>query len=50
MSVPPEHCLKEGGAGGEDDLVGLQLVIFAGEGDIEEILVFTKLLESRTYV
>ena len=46
VSVPPENCLEEGRAGGEDDLVRLQLVIFAGQGDIEEVLVLAKLFES----
>ena len=50
VPVPPKNCLEEGGAGGEDDLVRLQLVVLAGEGHVEEILVLSKLLESWTYV
>ena len=46
VPVPPEDCLEEGGAGGEDDLVCLQLVIVAGEGYVEEILVLAKFFES----
>ena len=46
VPIPPENCLEEGGAGGEDDLVRLQLVVLAGEGHVEEIFVLSKLFES----
>ena len=45
VPVPPEHGAEEGGAGWENDFVGLQLLIIAGKSDIEEILVFAELTE-----
>ena len=48
VPVPPEHCAEEGGAGRENDFVGLQLLIIAGKSDIKEILVFTELTEGAT--
>ena len=48
VPVPPEHGAEEGGAGWENDFVGLQLLIITGKSDIEEVLVFTKLTEGAT--
>ena len=43
MGVPPEDISEEGGAGGEDHLVGGDLVILTCEGHIEEVFVVSEL-------
>ena len=48
VPVAPQHRAEEGGAGREDDLVCLQLLIIAGQGDVEEIFVFTELPKGTT--
>ena len=48
--VSPENRFEEGGTGGEYHLVGEQLVIVAGEGNVEKIFVISKLLERSTNV
>ena len=48
--VSPENRFEEGRAGGEYHLVGEQLVIVAGEGNVEKIFVISKLLERSTDV
>ena len=45
MGVPPEHAAEEGGAGGEDHLVGLDLFIITGQGHIEEVFVVPQFTE-----
>ena len=48
VPIPPEHCAEEGGAGRENDFVGLQLLIITGKSDIEKILVLAELTEGAT--
>ena len=43
--VFPEHSAEEGRAGGEDHLVRLQLLLVAGQRDIEEVLVLPQFTE-----
>ena len=50
VPVSPENRFEEGGTGGEYDLVGEQLVIVAGESNVEKIFVISKLLERSTNV
>jgi len=48
--VPLQHGAEEWGAGREDDLVGLQLVIITGESDIKKVFVLSKLSECCAYI
>ena len=50
VRMPPEDVLEEGAAGGEDDLVGLHLVILARQGHVEEVPVVSEFLQRRTDV
>ena len=50
VGILPEHTSEERRAGGEYDLVGEQLVIVAGESNVEKIFVISKLLERSTNV
>ena len=44
VGVAPQHAAKEGRAGGQDDLVGQQLIpIIAGQRNVEEVLVVAQL-------
>ena len=45
VPVSPKDSAEEGGAGTEDHLVGLQLLVLTGQGDIKEVFVFTQLTE-----
>jgi len=45
--VSSEDGAKEGTAGGEDHFVGLQLLILAGNGDIEKLLLVPDVSECR---
>ena len=45
VGVASEHASEEGRAGREDDFVGLDLLIIAGQGHVEEVLVIPKLAE-----
>ena len=42
--VSSEDGAKEGTAGGEDHFVGLQLLILAGNGDIEKLLLVPEIM------
>ena len=48
VPVPPEHCAEEGGAGRENDFVGLQLLVVAGQGHVEEVFVLSQLPKCTT--
>jgi len=50
MTISPKYCSEEWGAGRQDDLVSLDLVLVASEGDIEKVLVFTQFSKSATDV
>ena len=52
MRVPPQHISEEGGAGGEDHLVGgdLLLALPACQRHVEEVLVLPNLSEGQAYV
>ena len=50
VRMPPEDVLEEGAAGGEDDLVGLHLVILARQRHVEEVPVVSEFLQRRTDV
>ena len=43
VGVPPEHGAEEGAAGGEDDLVRLDLLLLARQGHVEQVLVVPQL-------
>jgi hypothetical protein len=45
VPVAPEHCAEEGGAGGQDDFVRLQLLIIARQGHVEKVFVLPELPE-----
>ena len=45
MWVGPQHTTEEGTAGGDDDLVGLDLLIITGESHVEKVFIITELLE-----
>ena len=48
MAVASQHGAEEGGAGRQDDFVGLQLLVVAGEGHVEEVFVLTQLPKCTT--
>ena len=50
VRMPPENVLEEGAAGGEDDLVGLHLVVLARQGHVEEVPVVSEFLQRCTDV
>ena len=52
MRIPPENISEEGGAGGEDHLVGgdLLLALSACQRHVEEVLVLPDLPEGHTDV
>ena len=52
VGIPPENISEEGGAGGEDHLVGgdLLLALPAGKRYVEEVLVLPDLPEGHTDV
>ena len=52
MGVLAEDTAEEGGAGGEDQLVGLDVLVAGadGQGDIEEVFLLPKLPEGHRYV
>ena len=48
MAVASQHGAEEGGAGRQDDFVGLQLLVVAGQGHVEEVFVLTQLPKCTT--
>jgi len=50
MWVPPEDVPEEGGAGRENHLVSLQLLIFTCQSHVKEVFVVTQLSECNTNV
>ena len=50
MGVPLEDSLEEGGAGSEDDPVGLELLLSAHQGDINEVSVLPEVPEGAADV
>ena len=50
VRVFAEHGSEKGRAGGEDHLVSLYLLLFAGQRHVEEILVLPQLTERTAYV
>ena len=48
MAVASQHGAEEGGAGGQDDFVGLQLLVVAGQGHVEEVFVLSQLPKCTT--
>ena len=45
MGVPSQHRAEEGGAGGQDHLVRLDLLILTGQGHVKEVFVLPQLTE-----
>lgn len=50
MRVAPQDCFEERRAGGQDDPVGLQLVVLAGQRDVEELLLLANVAKGGAYV
>ena len=51
MGVAPQDVPEEGRAGGQDDLVGLQLLlVITGQGHVKEVLVLAQLAEGHADV
>ena len=50
VGVLPQHASEEGAAGGEDDLVGLDLVILACQGHVKEVSVVSQFTKSNAHV
>ena len=46
MGVTPEHGAEEGAAGGEDDFVGVDLIIVACEGHVEKVFIIPQFSKS----
>ena len=50
VGVASEDGSEEGRARREDDFVGLDLLVIAGKGHVEKVLVFSQLSEGHTDV
>ena len=48
MAVASQHGAEEGRAGRQDDFVGLQLLVVAGQGHVEEVFVLSQLPKCTT--
>ena len=46
VGVTPEHGAEEGAAGGEDDFVGVDLIIVACEGHVEKVFIISQFSKS----
>ena len=46
MGVPPQDGAEEGAAGGQDDFVGVDLVIVACEGHVEKVFIISQFSKS----
>ena len=48
MGIPAKDGSEEGGTGGEDHFVGLDLLVLASKGDVKEVFVLPQLTKSQT--
>ena len=48
MAVASQQGAEEGRAGGQDDFVGLQLLVVAGQDHVDEVFVLTLLPKCTT--
>ena len=48
--MSPQHVSEEGAAGGEDQLVGLDLLLLARQRHVEKIFIILEILQRGTHI